>query len=444
MKILRLQSSNIMKLVAVDITPTGDVVIVGGKNGAGKSSVLNSIAMALGGATMCPQEPIRAGESEAKIEVDLGDLRVTRRFSRAKEPALPGEVATLDWGPTTSTLAVTNKDGARYPSPQAMLDKLLGKLTFDPLKFKDLDPKTQDAELRKLVGLDVSEIEGRRKAAFDQRAMLKKTLAIKEAQIVALVKYDGVPGTEVPLADITNEMAKAEEYKRLADDARLEAERAGDAMRIAHDSVTRAERVLEEAKRQVTIAEAALRNVGTSYDTAVKNHDACKITADAALAVVPDVVALRTKLSEAVATNAKVRANAKYKDALAEVAILVDQVSDQNEIIESTDEEKLTVLQAAKFPVAGLSLSDNGVTFGGLPFTQASTSEQLRVSVAIGLALNPTLKVLLIRNGNMLDGDSLKTVAAQAEAAGAQVWVEWVTANADGMSVMIEDGKVQQ
>ena len=84
------------------------------------------------------------------------------------------------------------------------------------------------------------------------------------------------------------------------------------------------------------------------------------------------------------------------------------------------------------------------MTFGSLPFSQASSSEQLRVSVAIGLALNPKLKVLLIRSGNLLDDDSLKAVAAQAEAAEAQVWVEWVTANAEGVSVMIEDGRVAE
>jgi hypothetical protein len=94
--------------------------------------------------------------------------------------------------------------------------------------------------------------------------------------------------------------------------------------------------------------------------------------------------------------------------------------------------------------VPGLGLSDDGVTFGGLPFAQASSSEQLRVSVAIGLALNPKLKVLLIRNGNMLDDDSLKAVAAQAEEAGAQVWCEWVTSNPEGVSVMIEDGRVAE
>src|SRR4051812_40838382 len=85
MKIIRLQSSNIMKLVAVDITPKGELVIVGGKNGAGKSSVLNSIAMALGGLALAPPQPIRGNELKAEIKLDLGEFRVTRRFARTRQ-----------------------------------------------------------------------------------------------------------------------------------------------------------------------------------------------------------------------------------------------------------------------------------------------------------------------------------------------------------------------
>ncbi len=83
MKVTRLQASNILRLVAIDIHPEGHLITVGGKNGAGKSSAMNSIAMALGGQALCPSEPIRAGESDAEIRVDFdSDLVVTRKFSR--------------------------------------------------------------------------------------------------------------------------------------------------------------------------------------------------------------------------------------------------------------------------------------------------------------------------------------------------------------------------
>ena len=47
--ILQLQASNVKRLRAVNIRPDGQVVVLGGKNGAGKSSVLDAITYALAG-----------------------------------------------------------------------------------------------------------------------------------------------------------------------------------------------------------------------------------------------------------------------------------------------------------------------------------------------------------------------------------------------------------
>ena len=69
MKIVKLSSENIKKLVAVEITPTGDVVKIEGRNDAGKSSVLDSIAMALGGAALIPGVPVRQGQKAGKIRL---------------------------------------------------------------------------------------------------------------------------------------------------------------------------------------------------------------------------------------------------------------------------------------------------------------------------------------------------------------------------------------
>lgn len=463
MKILRLQSNNVMRLVAVDITPAGDMVIVGGKNGAGKSSVLNSIAMALGGQAMCPAEPIRAGEREAKIVVDLGDLVVTRKFSRdqthqpdcahLKVSGPHDERAvcncTPTFGETRSTLTVTNKDGARYPSPQAVLDRLLGTLTFDPLAFARDDAKRQAETLRQLVGLDTTAVEERRKEAFACRAMLKKTHAIKAAQLAALPFVKGAPDAEIPMEEVTAEMARAEELRKAAEEAERAVARQKDS--IATATTERAklgERIkdtrarIEELQKALDLLDSEQATVDTSIERSEATLVELRATALAVRAAVPDAEELKRMLSNAEKVNGWVRANRAYVAAQSETERLLADIETKHQAVLAADEAKRAALAAVTFPVEGLGLSDDGVTFGGLPFAQASSSEQLRVSVAIGLALNPTLKVLLVRSGNLLDDDSLRAVGAQAEAAGAQVWVEWVTADAEGVSVMIEEGRV--
>ena len=117
MKIISLKAENVKRLHAVEITPDGNVVVISGRNGQGKTSVLDSIAMALGGASASKltTKPIREGQKEASVTVDLGDFTVTRK-----------------WRGSNSNLSVMSKDGAEFRSPQRFLDEKLGALSFDP------------------------------------------------------------------------------------------------------------------------------------------------------------------------------------------------------------------------------------------------------------------------------------------------------------------------
>jgi hypothetical protein len=125
---------------------------------------------------------------------------------------------------------------------------------------------------------------------------------------------------------------------------------------------------------------------------------------------VPNVDDIQLRLSEIEIINAKVRENRAFLEAKKSHAGIAAEVQVINTEIAALDAQKESLLTSAKFPVDGLGISDDGVTFNGVPFVQASTAEQLRVSVAIGLALHPKL--------------------------------EYVTKSAEGVSVLIEDGAV--
>lgn len=451
MKVTRLQASNILRLVAVDIKPEGALVTIGGKNGAGKSSAMNSIAMALGGQALCPSEPIRAGESEATIRVDFDtDLVVTRKFSRDKVHAqncatrdtnLPDPIkCSCDptWGETKSTLIVANKAGAKYPSPQALLDRLVGRLAFDPLAFKD--DKDQARTLRQLVALDVSSFEKQRADAAASRAMLKRTLAIKQAQLGMMARHEGVPTQETPIT--TEKLVEAERLRKMAEEAERAAHKASDDYATAERVVTGYHAELASLERQIETIKGKIAHHESLLSAAMRACEATTITAQSARAVVPDVMSISAEMAATEATNAKVRANKKLAEAMSEIMDIESSVAEQQNAIDVADADKASALRAVQFPVDGLGLSDDGVTFKGLPLAQASSAEQLRVSAAIGFALNPTLKVVLIKNGNLLDDDSLAALAKQAEDAKAQVWVEWVTKDKSEVQVFIEDGHV--
>jgi DNA repair exonuclease SbcCD ATPase subunit len=460
-RILRLRSENVKRISVVEIVPKGALITIAGKNDAGKSSVLDSIAYALGGTSLVPSEPIRKGETEAKITIDLDDLIVTRRFTREKlhddacasRPPKDGtdhvdQVCDCEvvFGETRSTLIVTNQEGARYPSPQAVLDKLLGKLTFDPLAFSRELPKKQNEILRQLAGIDTTAFDEARKVAASQRTMLKRSYDIKTAQLLALPTHKGVPDAEVSMETISQEMLKAEQLRKIADEVKQKLDAHTELTRVNRSAQERITEQIERFKKDTDEASLKLATLVFEAENLAREHTALSMTVEEAITAVPDVAMLRQKISDIEATNVKVRANVHYATMAADVDALGLDVKAKDTEVKNAETAKQLALENAKFPVAGLGLGDDGVTFdsgkGPVPFEQASSSEQLRVSVAIGLALNSSLKVLLIRNGNLLDDDKLKLVAEQAEAADAQIWCEYVTSNDEGVSVMLEDGHV--
>jgi len=395
MKIVRLKSENVKRLKVVEITPEGDgMVVVGGQNEQGKSSVLDSIAYALGGKDLVCEDPIRHGEDRAVIECDLGDYLVRRVFTASG-----------------STLTVAGKQGETFKSPQALLDKLTGSLTFDPLAFSRAAPKAQLETLRKLAGLDFAHLDGQRATVFAKRTDVNREKDRLTATANSLPSYAIMQTEEVSLAALVAERDKAaaEVDRIVRAEARL------------HDINERLEAMRAEAIKMK--AEAA--QLAQSIEGAVK----------------PDIEALKARIATAETDNMKVRANAaikKARDAAAEKAL---ESTALTKALADIDATKADMIRNAKMPVDGLSLTEDGVTYKGVPFSQASSAEQLRVSVAMGIAMNPTLKVLLIRDGSLLDDRSLAAVAEMASAADAQVWIERV-GTGDECTVIIEDGAV--
>lgn len=434
MKILSLEASNILRLTAATVTVDDDqsVVTVSGQNGQGKSSLLNAIAMAIGGKKLCPPEPLKRGKDQGHVTVDLGEYIVTRKFWRSTEHV--GEIG--------SSLMVTSRDGAVYKSPQALLDKLVSDLTFDPLAFLELSPKDQREHVRRLVGLDFTALDQERQAALVQANTAQAVLKLAERDVDAAESYPDAPAEPVDVAALLASLADAERLAGVA----TEAEKAVEAKRRQYESTVRG---LEALVDTITSLEAQLddlrrevRGLETAQQQEMVDGKALRAAADAARAAVPDTAALRAQLATAQTVNAQVQANARYSAIQQARDEAREALAAAKQATAAIDAQKQQALASAAFPVDGLAFTDEGLTFQGLPFEQASYAQQLRVAVAMGLAMSPTLKVLLIKHGNALDTKSLRLLTSLADEAGAQVWLEVVRDQADGCSIYIEDGHV--
>lgn len=423
-RIVQLTSENVKRVSAVKISPQGNLVVIGGDNAQGKSSVLDSIAMALGGGDEIPAKPVRIGEEKARIVAELDNgLIIKRTFTAAGGTAL----------------VVENKEGARYPSPQAMLDGLTGRLSFDPLAFTRLDAKKRAETLRRLLNLNFAALDTKRKALYDERTLLNKNIARVQLLAEAMPFHGDAPKEPVSTADVLQELENAKQHnaqrKGLEDEAHHRTE-------VVEDCA----QGRAEVARRISDLEAALaaaRKELAEYDEAMPPHVAAEQEAKKALAefVSVDEAPIRQKLADASLTNKKVHENTLRADAFDALKRHQNDAAALTAAIEVIDKEKADQLAAAPFPIVGLSFDENGVTFNGLPFEQSSAAEQLRVSVAIGAALNPKLRVMLVRDGSLLDEKSMGLLAELAEQHNLQVWIERVSKGKE-CSVIIEDGAV--
>lgn len=425
MKIVALQAENIKKLVAIEIKPDGNIVEITGKNGQGKTSVLDAIWWALGGVANVQAAPIRKGQTEARIRLDLGEIIVTRKF---KDNA----------GTITSSIIVENVEGARFGSPQAMLDNLLGKLSFDPLAFARMDPRTQFETLKKFVpGIDFEAMEDQNKLDYARRTDINRRA--KEASIQAdkIAIRPETPDELVDEVKLIGEMEAAGKHNAEIENRKARREDFKNQLNRKIDALSVLKRNVEEVQKRLEELEAASKASITEIETMAKQIDNAP-----ALPAPIDTGALRQKIAEAKATNEQVQLNSSKKklqkmatDLESEAKTISDRMTDRTT-------EKMAAIAEAKLPVEGISFGDSEIQLNGVPFNQASDAEQLRASIAIAMALNPKLKVVRVRDGSLLDVDSMKILAEMAEAQDYQIWVERVDSSGK-VGFVLEDGYIK-
>lgn len=426
MKILRLTAENVKRLSVVEIAPDGSpIIVIAGENEAGKSSVLDAIEMALGGEKSLPPEPVRRGQEKAKVIADLGDIIVTRRFTQSG-----------------SSLTVTNREGAKFPSPQAMLDGLVGRLSFDPLAFASMKPDVQATTLRALAKIDTTDIEMARKKAYDERTLVNRDVTQSDAALAKMPTHDGI-GVELQSLDgLAKQLRAVDVLATAAADASQALALAEQKVRTKQANVASLAERVDRLRAELEQAETAAEEEAFAATIAEDDRIVRLAARDVAVAAVPDRSGLAEQIAGIEAHNRLVVENQRR-------AAMEQQANERRaaaDVLTTTinrlDVEKAERLADAEFPIDGLGLDDHGVTWQGLPFAQASTAIRTRVSVSIGLALNPKLKVLLVRNGNDLDAKNLAALAETAAEAGAQIWLEKIAGGNGQTTVVIEDGAV--
>ena len=411
MRIIQLHSENVKRVKAVDITPADNVIVISGENGEGKTSVIDSIWLALEykAAKKGNPDPLRVGQKNGKVELDLGDYIVTRKFT-----------------PSGSTLEIRKPNGDKVSSPQKLLDGLIGDLSFDPWEFSRKSEKAQREMLADVLytitegKLDLAEFDVRYKADFEARSEInreKKRLASIITQMAPPTAED--PTEEISIEDLTKAITDAVTVQ-------TKTQELSSREKALNITIERLQRELSEANLQKANVIGQLEG----------------------LPEVPNIEFLKGELANIEKINRRARdvqAYKKARDSFDEVEAEIQKLNDSMELIGI---EKAEALESSPLPVDNLRITEDGIRVLNeedqeVPFCQASAAQQLRISLAIAMSANPTLRVIRIADGSLLDDNSMSIVEEMADDEDFQVWIEYASRNKDDrMGVYIEDGSV--
>lgn len=418
MNILHLEITDLKKISAIEIDPTtGKPVVLTGDNGQGKSSVLDGIILALSNTGL--DDPIRHGRPAANIKLTLGadkaEYLLERKITKKG-----------------SYLTLTDANGIPVQKAQTFLNGLLGNYAFDPLEFTRLKPKAQVEALKTAAGLDFTELDAKRAGYYAERTTLGRDGKEAAAQLAAVPE---------PAADVPAEEVSAVELVEVLQTLEKNAAWLVAAKRQVKEAMEREAAAL----REIDSIKAKLKDAENYHSTCAEMIDETQNILKAAQATAADpsaIDAARDAIAKSDETNRAVRQARKHGELTARVKKLRAEYATLDRRIEEIDLAKSNAIKDANLPLDGLELTDEGVLMNGVFFSQLSTAEQIRVSALVAMSQNPNLKIVIVREGALMNSSNLKVLSELAAERGFQVWMEVMRESPGTEGLHIIDGQI--
>ena len=406
-KINKLEIENVKRVKAVKIEPNSNgLTIVGGKNGQGKTSVIDSIAWALGGDKFRPSNATRDGSViPPTLHIVLSNGLVVERKGK------------------NSDLKVTDPTGQK--AGQQLLNEFVEQLALDLPRFMQAGSREKAEILLKIIGVGdkLAELDKQEKELYNRRLTIGQIADQKAKFAKEQPYYNDAPKELVSASELIKQqqdiLARNGENQRKRDKAlQLHAER----NRLA-EKVNSLKEELDRYQKQLIQVDA---DMTTAYKTSEQLHD--ESTAE-----------LEANISNIDQINRKVRANLDKDKAEEDALQYKNQYNALSTQIENVRQSKIDLLKNASLPLPGLSVVDGELTYNNKKWDCMSGSEQLKVSTAIVRKLNPKCGFVLMDKLEQMDLDTLKEFGKWLEQEGLQVIATRVSTGEE-CSIIIEDG----
>lgn len=408
-KINALQVENVKRVKAVALEPSANgLTVIGGKNGQGKTSVLDAIAWALGGDRYRPSNAEREGSTlPPHIKLELSNGLTVERSGK------------------NSALKVVDTTGKR--SGQQLLNEFVEQLAIDLPRFLQASNREKADTLLQVIGVgdQVHSLEVKEKEVYNRRHMIGQEADRKRKHADELPHYPAAPKEPVSASQLIRQqqdiLARNGENQRKRMRANQIEHEYGKA--AAHVSLLRSQ--LADAEKQLQQLEA---------DLAIAQKDALDLQDES-------TDEIERSLQEIEQINIQVRANCDREKAEQDAAYYAKQYQDLTKELEEIRRDKYALLDSAKLPLPGLSVEDGELTYNGRKWDCMSGAEQLIAATAIVRAINPRCGFVLLDKLEQLDAETLEQFGAWLAGEGLQAIATRVSTGPE-CSIIIEDGFV--
>lgn len=408
-KINKLEIENVKRVKAVKIEPTANgLTILGGKNGQGKTSILDAIAWALGGNKYRPSQAQREGSViPPHLHLTLSNGLVVERKGK------------------NSDLKVIDPNGEK--AGQQLLSSFVEELAIDLPKFMNASNTEKANILLQIIGVgdQLIVLSKQEQEIYNKRLTIGQIADQKQKFANEQTYFPNAPKEPVSASDLIQQQQailaqngeNQQKRHRLTQYQALYASQGQEVERLI--------KLLENAK---SVHEQTGKDLEIAQKDSLDLFDA-------------STEALENNIQQIDDTNRKVRANLDKDKAETDANDYRAQYDKCTTQINDLRKQKTDLLNNAELPLQGLSVDEGELIYNGQKWGNMSGADQLKVSTAIVRKLKPQCGFILLDKLEQMDLESLKEFGEWLEQEGLQAIATRVSTGEE-CSIIIEDGYV--
>src|SRR3990167_5149598 len=422
LKLLLLEVENFKNIAKIKVEFAGRSVLFIGKNGAGKSALMQAIFSSLD-ASFTPSQPVKQGEEKGRVTLKMGG----RLHGEPKEYTIEIRYSAKS---SRGKIKVFNEKQEEIKNPKTIIKDVVGNISFDIFQFLNSKKSEQIKILKDLTGLtvEIDMLNEKQRSVYDTRTRLNAKIEDADASMrnhglsnEEIDKYSEKIDMAVVREELSGVSKALENYMKVENGLKdmerdklalekLSQERAYKTTQ-ALDHIKKLEMEIEENNEFLRINHSLIEEKGLKIQAGMKWMEGREK---------PSAEEISNRLTEASLHNEKVSNVDLFRDKQRKLIKDKQTVEDLSLQLKQFDKDKDKLISSSKLPVPGLSFNENEIFLDGLPFEegQINTAKMIDVGMEISMAMNPGLRVIFIHEGSLCDKHTRASMIEKMESRG--------------------------